>query len=228
MDPNLQQGKGGECAKEEFGEFAQTGASAGMCPNCKNGQGADNGIGGRIEETYGDASLTGQPDPQLYGHVYSLDYKLSVCSTAVRQDFARLETMVNEACDVKSYYRMQKCGNCVQAICRFHNELHWVTNPVLYRCAQDLFLRRLECYAKWYHKWCTCSEFSHVPYKGKAGDWEGQCVEPYYLRFEPNRADRPTLGTYPACSVAIRTAAPCTALALYLALLASALVLVFV
>ena len=39
MDPNLQQGKGGECAKEEFGEFAQTGASAGMCPNCKNGQG---------------------------------------------------------------------------------------------------------------------------------------------------------------------------------------------
>jgi hypothetical protein len=21
---------------------------------------------------------------------------------------------------------------------------------------QDLFLRRLECYSKWYHKWCTC------------------------------------------------------------------------
>lgn len=21
---------------------------------------------------------------------------------------------------------------------------------------QDLFLRRMECYSKWYHKWCTC------------------------------------------------------------------------
>ena len=43
---------------------------------------------------------------------------------------------------------------------------------------------------------CTCvsgaQEFSSIPYSGKQGDWESQCVEPVYFQFEPNRRDVPT------------------------------------
>eukprot|EP00802_Teleaulax_amphioxeia_P007937 Tamp_07945.p4 GENE.Tamp_07945~~Tamp_07945.p4 ORF type:complete len:136 (-),score=12.95 Tamp_07945:633-1040(-) len=115
-----------------------------------------------------------------------------------------METMVNKACDVKTYYRLRTCGDCARAICLFHNILHWVSNKE-YACTQDLFLRRMECYSKWYHKWCTCQEFSSIPYSGKQGDWESQCVEPVYFQFEPNRRDVPTKGTYPACSGATHT-----------------------
>ena len=99
---------------------------------------------------------------------------------------------------------MRRCGNCAQAICDFHNNLHWVNDPFK-KCMRDLFLRRMECYARWYHKWCTCKEFSNIPYEGKQGDWESQCVEPKYFNFVPNRdaLDRvATRGTYPRCSSA--------------------------
>ena len=206
QDPKL--AEGGACGEQVWGPYLTTGASAGQCPACKTGQGADNGIGGRVAETYGDPALKGQPDPQVFGHVTSLDYKLSSCSTKVRATFREMEELVDTACDVKSFFQLERCGNCAQAICRFHNELHWVSNSV-YMCLQDLFLRRMECYAKWYHKWCTCKEFSHVPYKGKQGDWESNCVEPYYFSFVPFRGSFdgiPTIGTYPACSLSSRTA----------------------
>jgi hypothetical protein len=129
---------GETCSEARWGFYAQTGASAGSCPECKMGQGADNGIGGRVQETYGDPALIGQPDPQLYGHVYSLDHKLAACSSAVREEFAIMEQIVNEACDVQSYQRLKKCGNCAQAICQFHNILHWISKPS-YKCTMVNF-----------------------------------------------------------------------------------------
>jgi len=60
------------------------------------GTGSDNGVGGRILETYGDPALVGQPDPQVYGHVSDIDWKLSTCSTAVRSQFAKVR-MVRDA-----------------------------------------------------------------------------------------------------------------------------------
>ena len=111
-DPNL--ADGGDCSEDRWGRYAQTGASAGSCSDCKTGQGADNGIGGRVLETYGDPALVGISDPQTYGHVYNLDYKLASCSTAVRAHFEKMEALVNHACDVKTYFRLRSCGNCAQ------------------------------------------------------------------------------------------------------------------
>ena len=119
--------------------YEQTGGSAGSCPECKMGQGADNGIGGRVQEKYGDPALIGQQDPQLYGHVYSLDHKLAACSSKVREEFAIMEGIVNEACNVQSYQRLKRCGNCANAICQFHNNLHWISNPS-YKCTMVSFL----------------------------------------------------------------------------------------
>lgn len=130
--------EGEQCSEVRWGPYPQNGASAGSCPDCKTGQGADNGIGGRVQETYGNPAVIGQPDPQVYGHVYSLDYKLAACSTAVREEFSIMEQLVNEQCDVKSFYRLKKCGNCAQAICRFHNDLHWISNPS-YLCTMVSF-----------------------------------------------------------------------------------------
>jgi hypothetical protein len=57
--------------------------------------GSDNGVGGRILETYGNPALVGQPDPQVYGHVSDIDWKLSTCSTAVRSQFAKVRMVVH-------------------------------------------------------------------------------------------------------------------------------------
>jgi len=122
VDPFLQNEL---CGEKKFGYFDVTGASAGSCPACTSGTGADNGVGGRILEVYGDPDLREKKilDYQVFGHVYDLDYKLASCSTAARTLFDKLEKSVNEACDVKTYYKLLTCGNCAKVSSRLRIQL---------------------------------------------------------------------------------------------------------
>lgn len=54
--------------------------------------------------------------------------------------FQKWENEVNRQCDVKTYLKLRKCGNCYRAICQFHNALHWEgLDGRTFTCAIDLF-----------------------------------------------------------------------------------------
>ena len=58
-----------------------------QCDECKEGQGGDDGMGGRVQALYGDPALRASRglDPTVYGHVGQYEYKLKACSSLVIQ-----------------------------------------------------------------------------------------------------------------------------------------------
>ena len=191
------------CGGARWGSYNETGGSAGRCPACQQGLGGSDGAGGKITEVYGNPQLkvAGQLDPQTFGHVPSLDYKLPLCSSDVRASFASFEEKVNVACDVQSLYELRKCGDCWIAICNFHNDLHWLTYTEA-TCAMDYFMRKMSCFASWYHKWCTCQAYTGIPYSKSSSSWETECLASPLFQFQARRQDSTQTGTWAICSEA--------------------------
>lgn len=110
---------------------------------------------------------------------------------------------------MKSFFRMERCGNCWKAICEFHNQLHWTNDDgdgPTYLCMQDFFARRMECYANWYYKYCDCRQKVPTPVT-----WKDECVVVEFLKFDSGT------GFYPMCTDAPRTARTSLLLAALLA-----------
>uniref|UniRef100_A0A7S0Z0T1 Uncharacterized protein n=1 Tax=Hemiselmis tepida TaxID=464990 RepID=A0A7S0Z0T1_9CRYP len=159
-----------ECLLAEFGDIRTTGGAMNRCDECKQGRGGNDGAGGTVNAVYGfpELAATGTPDPATYGHVSQYEYKLKACSSIEIGRFIKWETEVNRECDVKTFLKMRKCGNCYRAICQFHNALHWEGSDGDFTCSADLFVRRMNCYRDWYFKYCDCSVT--IPTNDIAGD----------------------------------------------------------
>jgi len=204
------------CTDSTFGTWYQNGGAAGSCPQCKQGVGVSNGIGGNVMETYGEGETRENSkafDFQTFGHISDLDTKLEMCTTKVRTIWSKHEIAINIECDVKTLLKMERCGNCWRAICEFHNQLHW-TNKLSTRaffCMQDLFYRRMECYKNWYKKYCDCQQEVPTP-----TDWKANCVTDDFFQFQPDT------GFYDMCTAAPRAASA----SVFLAILAAAFALV--
>jgi len=196
-DPNFDSDPTSECGK--YGQYSVTGASAGQCAACQEGLGADDGFGGKVREIYGNLETpAGTLDVQTFGHINDLSYKLPTCSSGMKTVFAKAERVVNEECDVKSFLALRKCGNCWRAICEFHNNLHW-WNGGAFECFQDLFLRRLECYANWYYKYCDCGVT--IPEEPETV-WRKSCRQSPFFVYDDSRSPP----VYPICSTASHVA----------------------
>jgi len=175
-----------------WGDLLTTGGVMNKCDECKRGTGGDDGIGGTVKTVYGDPTkrAANEPDYQVYGHVAQYEYKLKGCGSLVIQRFQKWEAEVNRECDVKTYLKMRRCGNCYRAICNFHNNLHWeLGDGQTYDCAADLFLRRMECYKDWYFKYCDCGVT--IPTNDIAGEqWrdEEECSKTQPLFADPEVA----------------------------------------
>lgn len=191
-DPNFDQEREAQCGSATYGAWGTTGGSAGNCAACVQGFGADDGVGGKILEEYGDPEFSGGVDVQTFGHINDLDYKLPTCSSGMKNIFSKAENVVNKECDVKSFLALRKCGNCWRAICEFHNNLHW-WNGKSYTCFKDLFLRRLECYASWYYKYCDCGVTIPEPSEEV---WQKECRQTPFFVYDESRSPP----VYPICS----------------------------
>lgn len=86
------------------------------------------------------------------GHEDDLQLTLPLCSNDVRQSWHEMTAEVNKECDYKTWLEVKRCGNCWTAICKFHNNMHW--NNLHRFCTQQMFSYRMQCYSKWYDRYC--------------------------------------------------------------------------